>query len=40
MLRYKPSWVVPVIGKKDLAFDLYPEQSIEEWHRRHRLWID
>ena len=40
MLRYKASWVEPVIGKKDLAFDLYPEQSIEVWHKRHRLWID
>jgi hypothetical protein len=40
MLRYKASWVKPVIGKKDLAFDLYPEQSIEQWHRHHGLWIE
>jgi hypothetical protein len=40
MLRYKPAWVKPVIGKKDLAFDLYPRQSIEEWHKHHGLWID
>jgi hypothetical protein len=39
MLRYKPSWVKPVIGKKDLTFDLYPEQSIEDWHKQHGLWI-
>ena len=40
MLRCKPSWVKPVIGRKDSSFDLYPELSIEEWHRRHGLWID
>lgn len=39
MLRYKASWVKPVIGKKDLAFDLYPQQSIEAWHKQHGLWI-
>jgi hypothetical protein len=39
MLRYKASWVQPAIGKKDLAFDLYPEQSIEEWHKQRKLWI-
>jgi hypothetical protein len=40
MLRYKASWVKPVIGRKDLTFDLYPRQSIEEWHKHHGLWID
>ena len=30
MLRYKASWVVPVIGPNDLTFDLYPEDSIEQ----------
>ena len=39
MLRYKASWVKPVIGKKDLTFDLYPKQSIEEWHKAHKLWV-
>jgi hypothetical protein len=39
MLRYKPSWVRPVIRKNDLAFDLYPKQSIEQWHKKHGLWI-
>jgi len=39
MLRYKPSWVKPVIRKNDLTFDLYPKQSIEDWHKKRRLWI-
>lgn len=40
MLRYKPDWVVPAIAKGDLEFDLYPEQSIEDWHKQRGLWID
>ena len=40
MLRYKANWVKPVIGRKDLTFDLYPEDSIEAWHKRHGLWIE
>jgi hypothetical protein len=39
MLKYKPSWVEPVIGPHDLVFQEYPEQSIEQWHRHHRLWV-
>jgi hypothetical protein len=39
MLRYKPAWVQPDIGKKDLKFDLYAKQSIEQWHKQHGLWI-
>lgn len=40
MLRFKASWVEPAIGANDLSFDDYPEESIEDWHRRHGLWID
>jgi hypothetical protein len=40
MLRYKPDWVVPVIGPNDLTFELYPKESIEQWHKRHGLWIE
>ena len=40
MLRFKPSWVVPQIGVDDALFDLYPEESIEEWHRKRGLWVD
>ena len=39
MLRYKASWVEPVIGPDDLTFDLYPQELIEQWHKRRRLWI-
>ncbi len=39
MLRYKANWVKPVIRKNDLTFDLYPRQSIEDWHKKRRLWI-
>lgn len=40
MLRFKPSWVEPQIGADDAVFDLYPEESIEAWHRKRGLWID
>ena len=39
MLKYKAGWVVPAIGPKDQVFDLYPEQSIEDWHKAHGQWI-
>lgn len=40
MLRYKAAWVEPVIGPQDRRFDLYPDQSIEDWHRERGLWLD
>jgi len=40
MLRYKAPWVVPDIGPGDRKFQLYPKQSIEEWHRARGLWLD
>ena len=40
MLGSRASWVEPAIGPDDLAFDEYPEQSIEDWHRAHGLWIE
>jgi hypothetical protein len=39
MLRYKPDWVVPQVGRKDQCFDEYPQQSIEDWHKSRKLWI-
>jgi hypothetical protein len=39
MLKYKPDWVKPQFGRGDQKFDQYPELSIEDWHRKHRLWI-
>jgi hypothetical protein len=40
MLRFKPDWVQPQIGPRDACFDLYPVQSIEDWHRSRGLWVD
>jgi hypothetical protein len=40
MLRYKPGWVKPEIGRRDQSFEEYPEQSIEDWHKSRGLWID
>jgi hypothetical protein len=40
LLKYKANWVEPQVGPDDLTFELYPKQSIEEWHREKGLWID
>ena len=40
MLRFKPSWVEVQAGPDDTCFDLYPEQSIEDWHRERKVWVD
>lgn len=40
LLKFKANWVEPQIGPDDQAFDLYPEDSIEDWHRARGLWID
>jgi hypothetical protein len=40
MLKYKPSWVVLNQDPGDALFDLYPEQSLEDWHRERGLWVD
>jgi len=40
MLRFKADWVEPDIGPRDQRFDDYPEESIEEWHRKRGLWVD
>lgn len=40
MLRYKASWVQPVIGPDDQSFQEYPKESIEDWHRKRGLWVD
>jgi hypothetical protein len=38
MLRFKPDWVTPEFGPNDRRHDLYPEESIEDWHRARGLW--
>ncbi|RWL12353.1 MAG: GFA family protein [Mesorhizobium sp.] len=40
MLKYKANWVEPEIGKDDKIFDLYPEESIADWHKRTGMWLD
>ena len=40
LLKYKANWVEPTIGPNDAAFDHYPDQSIEEWHRERQLWVE
>ncbi|MGH6889674.1 MAG: GFA family protein [Rhizomicrobium sp.] len=39
MLKYKPRWVKPDFGRGDSRFPEYPKLSIEDWHRKHGLWI-
>ena len=39
LLRDKASWVEPQIGANDDCFDGYPELSIEDWHKKHGLWV-
>jgi hypothetical protein len=29
-----------VIGKDDKVFDVYPEESIADWHKRTGMWVD
>lgn len=40
MLRFKPAWVRPATGDGDRCFDLYPEESVEDWHRSRSLWVE
>lgn len=39
MLKYKASWVEPQIGPNDQTFELYPRESIEDWHKKRGLWV-
>lgn len=39
MLRFKPAWVEPDFGPDDRRHEVYPEESIEDWHRRTGLWV-
>jgi hypothetical protein len=40
MLEFKPTWVEASIGPNDRAFDRYPEETIEEWHKSRGLWVE
>jgi hypothetical protein len=37
MLGSKAAWVRVPDGPRDMHFDAYPPESLEEWHRRHGL---
>ena len=38
MVDFKPAWVPLAAGPRDIVRPLYPEESIEDWHRRHNVW--
>lgn len=40
MLKYKSNWVEPDVRDGDRVFDLYPEESIADWHRRTGMWVE
>ena len=37
-LAYAPAWVDVPTGKGHVHCREWPEESLEDWHRRHRLW--
>lgn len=39
MLSSKAGWVKPEVGPDDACFEVYPNNALEEWHRKHGLWI-
>ncbi|VDC07590.1 unnamed protein product [Peniophora sp. CBMAI 1063] len=39
MLDSKPDWVRLPEGKKK-TFEHYPDESLEQWHKRHGLWVE
>lgn len=40
MLADKPAWVPLPQGPGEEHFERYPELSLEDWHRRHGVWVD
>ena len=37
MMASKAGWVQPCIAKGDKVFDVYPDESLADWHRRLHL---
>ena len=37
MLGSKPKWVQADLGDPENCFEDYPDESLEDWHRRHGL---
>ncbi|MCT8268372.1 GFA family protein [Afifella sp. JA880] len=40
MLGSKANWVVPDIGPNDQTFNVYPDESLEGWHKSRGLWVE
>jgi hypothetical protein len=40
MLDFKAPWVVVPTGENHRCFSRYPDESIEQWHHRHGLYVD
>jgi len=40
MLEAKSSWIEPQFGELDRRFDVYPQESIAEWHQRLGVEVD
>lgn len=40
MLDFCPSWVPLPSGPGETHFARYPELSLEDWHKRHGLWVE
>lgn len=38
-LRCATPWATPLIQNGDAAFDLYPDFSLEDRHRKHDMWV-
>lgn len=40
MLKYKANWVEPDIRDGDTSFDIYPDQSLADWHKKNDAWVE
>jgi hypothetical protein len=40
MLEFRASWVPLPSGPGETHFARYPDLSLEDWHRRHGLWVE
>ncbi len=40
MLAFKPAWLVPKQDARNVCFDTYPAETIEDWHKARGLWIE
>lgn len=40
MLGYKPDWIPVSRNESDKYFDYYPDEGIEDWHKRRGLYQD